>query len=590
MEEVEGDLIRLSSPKRMSSRCSKHGDYLRLYCDTCGKLICRDCTVQLHKDHRYSVITDTFESHKEEILASLKPIEKQLETTDRAIIRLDRRYKEIATKRVAVETEIHSAFEEIHKALDAREAELVAQLDDQTQEQLNKISAQRKEAEIHLAQCNNCVHFVQESICNGTPEDVLNMKAGVVKCIKDLIDMIHPSKLQPCEQATSSFIHVSDPLVKHCKEFGDLCNADIPRAGEVDKKVNAKFQLLSSNKLPAVEAQLVSRLTDQTTKCTVTKRGKGKFEITYKPTVIGAHQIRMRMGGEEVRGSPFPVTVKTPISKLGTVIKTIKTVAKPWGVAVNKSGEVIVVEEKAGHILIFSATGEQLLQTIDTQDTAAGRMKNPQGVAVDGDGNILVVDPGNSRLLKFSRAGDLIAAVGSEGDGPGQFKWPVSVCVNGINGKVYVVDSDAHCVYIFNSDLTFSSKFGSFGYGDAGVFNKPYGIATDSTGCVYVVNAESNRVKVFTAKGGYLRQFGSLGEEEGKLSSPVSICMDSEDLVYIGESWNHRISVFNREGEFVKSFGSYGSEPGQFFNPCGIAVGDGVVHVSDNGNKTVQLF
>ncbi len=80
---------------------------------------------------------------------------------------------------------------------------------------------------------------------------------------------------------------------------------------------------------------------------------------------------------------------------------------------------------------------------------------------MDGDDNILVVDAGNHRLLKFSRGGDLIAAVGSHGDGPGQFNNPIGVCVNSVNGKVYVVDSDAHCVHIFNSDLTFSSKFGS---------------------------------------------------------------------------------------------------------------------------------
>ena len=71
----------------------------------------------------------------------------------------------------------------------------------------------------------------------------------------------------------------------------------------------------------------------------VTERGKGEYEISYQPTVGGAHQLHVRVGGEEVRGSPFPVTVKTPVDKLGTVIKTIDGVKGPWGVAVNKSGD-----------------------------------------------------------------------------------------------------------------------------------------------------------------------------------------------------------------------------------------------------------
>ncbi len=113
------------------------------------------------------------------------------------------------------------------------------------------------------------------------------------------------------------------------------------------------------------------------------------------------------------------------------------------------------------------------MRTLDTRGTAVGRMKYPCGVAVDSDDNILVVNSGNGGLLKFSRGGDLIAAVGSHGDGPGQFNYPRGVCVNSVNGKVYVADNFAHCVHIFNSDLTFSSKFGSKGCGN-GQFSSPY--------------------------------------------------------------------------------------------------------------------
>ena len=589
MEKAEGDLIRLVSPKKVAPRCTKHDKNLKFYCEPCGKLICRDCTDYVHKDHNYCVIADTFESHKEEILVSLEPVEKQLEATNTALLRLEGRQEEIDAKSATMETEISTAFKEIHKTLDDREAELLAQLKNHTKKQQEKVSAQRKELQILLAQCNNCVHFVRESIRSGYPGDVLKMKAGVVKQVRELVEMFEHSNLEPCEQASTSFIS-STQLVKDSKVFGDLCCIDLPHhASKVGEKSIAKLQLLFPNKQLTLEARLISRLIDQSAKCVVKERGKGEYEICYKPTEGRALQLQVTVGGEEIRGSPFPVTVKTPIDKLGTVIKTIDGVEKPWGVAVNKCGEVIVVEEKVGHVSIFSPTGDKI-RTLDTQDTDIGRMKNPQGVAVDSEDNMLVADAGNHRLLKFSRGGDLIATLGSEGDGPGQFKWPVSVCVNRANAKVYVVDNDAHCVHILNPDLTFSSKFGSFGYGDAGEFNQPLGIASDSTGHVYVANADSNRVKVFSAQGDYLRQIGKLGEGKGELNSPVSICVDSDDLVYVGESWNHRVSVFTREGEFLKSFGSYGSELGQFFSPCGIAVGNGVVHVCDNGNRRVQLF
>ena len=486
-----------------------------------------------------------------------------------------------------METEIHKSFDEIRKTLEAREAELVAQLEGHTQQQLKKLSAQREEVEILQTQRESCVHFVRESIRSGSPGDVLKMKAGVVKQVRELVDTFDPHTLEPCEQATTSFTP-SAQLFKNCKEFGDLYQIDLPRISKVGMKSTSKVQFFSSTDPPVPEAQLVSRLTDQTTKCVVTKRGKGEYEISYQPTMGGAHQLHVRVGGEEVKGRPFPVTVKTPVDKLGTVIKTIDGIKGPRGVAVNKSGEVIVAEYVGDCVSIFSATGDKL-RTLDTRGTAVGEMKNLRGVAVDSEDYILVVDTGNYQLLKFSRGGDLIAAVGSEGDGPGQFKTPMGVCVNSVNGKVYVVDHDAHSVHILNSDLTFSSKFGGEGSGD-GRFNHPYDIASDSTGCVYVADCDNHRVQVFTSDGGYLRQFGKKGSGSGELIQPVSICVDSDDLVYVGENGNDRVSVFTSEGEFLKSFGSKGSKQGQFYGPYGITVGGGAVYVSDQFNNRVQMF
>ena len=587
MEKVEGDLIRLVSPKKVTPRCTKHNKNLKLYCESCEELICRDCTVHIHKDHKYCLISDTIESHKEEILVSLEPVEKQLQAINTGLIKLDGRRDEIVARGVTMETKIHEAFDEIRKTLKAREADLVAQLEGHTQQQLKKLSAQREEVEILQTQRESCVHFVRESIRSGSQGDVLKMKAGVVKQVRELVDTFDPHTLEPCEQATTSFIP-SAQLVKDCQEFGGLCHVDLPQVSKVGVKSTARIQIIAPTKQLVPEARLVSRLTDQSTKCVVTEQGKGEYEISYQPRVGGAHQLHMRVGGEEVRGSPFPVTVKTPVDKLGTVIKTIDGVKWPLGVAVNKSGEVIVAENGAGCVSIFSATGDKL-RTLDTRGTAVGGMKDPHGVAVDSEDNILVAGAGKSRLLKFSRGGDLIAAVGRKCDGLGQFKSPCGMCVNSVNGKVYVVDNDAHCVHILNSDLTFSSKFGSEGSGN-GRFNCPWDVASDSTGCVYVADAGNNRVQVFTSDGGYLRQFGKKGRGSGELSHPVSICVDSGDLVYGGEYGNNRVSVFTSEGEFLKSFGSMGSRPGQFQGPYGIAAGGGVVYVCDISNSRVQLF
>ena len=45
--------------------CTKHADeVLKLYCDTCQKTICRDCTIVDHRDHKYNFVADVAEREK----------------------------------------------------------------------------------------------------------------------------------------------------------------------------------------------------------------------------------------------------------------------------------------------------------------------------------------------------------------------------------------------------------------------------------------------------------------------------------------------------------------------------------------------
>ena len=591
MEKLEGDSVRLVSPKKGSVCCTKHGKDLKLYCESCNDLICIDCTVHIHEDHTYWLISDMVGSHKGEILVSMEPVKKQLEATNTALVRLDGRCDEIEAEVVTIVTKIHTAFDNFRKTLEAREAELVAQLEGHTQQQLKKLSTQREEVEILHTQCESCVNLTRENVRSRSPRDVLNIKAGLEKQMKELVDVFDPHTLELCEQATTSFIP-SSQLIKDSQEFGALYTVVLKtvskkRVKSMQSQIVATVQVSEQEVYPSVyiEAKLISRLTDQTTKCVVTKQGKGEYEISYQPRVGGSHQLHVRVGREEVRGSPFPVTVKIPVDKLGTIIKTFDCVKGPWGVAGNNSGEVIVAESKAGCVSIFSGAGNKL-RTLHTQGTAVGGMMDPRGVAVDSEDNILVADASNHQLLKFSQGGDLIKAEGNKGDGPGQFMSPKGLCVNSVNGKVYVVNSGAHCVHICNSDLTFSSKFGSKGRGD-GQFSCPWDIASDSTGCVYVTDYYNNRVQMFTSDGVYLRQFRNKGSGR-ELNDPLSICVDSDDLVYVGRT--NCVSVITREGEFLKSFGLSGSGPGQSSCPIGIAMVGGVVYLSDYLTNRVQLF
>ena len=288
------------------------------------------------------------------------------------------------------------------------------------------------------------------------------------------------------------------------------------------------------------------------------------------------------MEGEHIKGSPFTVTMKLPVQKLGTPSKTIRGVNKPWGVAVNQRGDIIVAESSGCCVSIFSPAGEKV-QSFGSKGLSHGQFINPRGVAVDSEDNILVVD--YIHVQKFTSNGQIITAVGKKGDKHLEFYDSYGIGIHPHFRKVYVADTSNHRIQILNPDLTFSSSFGGDGE-DNGQFNRPYDVAFDSTGNVYVVDFGNHCIQVFTAAGQFMRKFGTKGKGNGDLYFPIGISIDTDDVVYVTEFQNNRVSVFTCDGNFLFSFG-----PGQLGSPRGIAVDkNGVVYISDYGHHHINLY
>ena len=611
MEQIQSNVKQLVPPKKVTLYCSQHeGMKLDLYCETCGELICLHCTVNKHcrPEHKYDLVGDTFARHKAEITTSLEPVEKQLGVVSKALEQFDLRSQELDELEVALETNIGQQIRQLQELLEARKAELVGQMKQHIQIKRKNLAAQKDEVETVHTQLVSCLSFVRESLRTGSQGEVMKIKKAVVKQIKGMTDNFKPDLLPPCELANVKFFP-SPELIQACQQFGEVylqkvfaqkCHVtgkglEVAEPGEkttavlhvVDQKGKAYTKPVET-----LTCEVVSNNTDTKVDCSVKKVEANQYKITYQAIRRGRHQLHVKVEGEHIKGSPFPVAVKLPVQKLGTPIKTIGGVKQSWGVAVNQRREVVLVgENNTGehYVTIFSPTGEKL-RSFGSKGSGHGRFNGPRGVAVDDNGNILVVDLYNNCIQKFTPDGTFITTVGKKGNNLLEFNQPVGIAIHPLNKRVYIADCNNHRLQILNPDLTFSSSFGSHGSGN-GQFAHPWDVAFDCAGNVYVADTQNHCVQVFTAEGEILRKFGKKGSGNGDLSTPTSITIDSDNVVYVAEFWNRRVSVFTYEGKFLTSFGTYGSGPGQFNGPRGIAVDkNGVVYVSDADNKRLQLF
>ena len=570
--------------------CFEHREEeLRLYCETCGELVCVQCIVKdgRHHDHDCAVLKKAFDSYKEEIMSSLEPMEKQVTTIGKALAQLDAHCGETSDQRAVTEDNIHITFRRLREVFNVRETELIGRLHELTQEKLKDLAAQRDQIETTLAQLHSCLHFMRESLRPGNEGDVLIMKANSVRRVKELTTPFPPDFLEPNTKADIVFSAPAD-MTAVCQNYGHVFSPGCPDPSKchitakgaevavVGKKSTAILQAINFEGKPceepikSLECELVSEITGTRASCSVESRGQSQYEISYQPTIKGRHQLHIRVHGQHIRVSPLSLAAKSLVDKLGNPILTIDGVSGAHGIGFNCRREVVVAERDGHCISLFSPSGKKL-GSFGKHGSGQGEFYEPCGLAVDGEGNVLVADRKNHRIQKFTVEGQFLAAVGTEGNGLLQFSCPTDVAYNIKNRMVYVVDWGNCRVQVMNSDLTFSSTFGKQGCGKGqfgGLWTGPWGIACDSTGKVYVADRENHRIQVFTAEGTFLEMFG-----RERLDTPKYVAVSNSGSVYVASS--NYVSVFAPHGRHdLGSYVYYGSIP------QGVAVdNNGVVYV-----------
>ena len=604
LEQLESKVKQLDSLKKVTLYCSLHkGKELELYCETCEELICHNCTVKKHKDHQYDLVDDTFEKHKAEMVTSLDPVENQLGVVVKALEQIEQRSADVNNQRVVTKTEIQKIVQQLHEMLEARKTELMGKVDEYANQKVKNLAAQKDEMETVHTQLVSCLSFVRESLRTGSQGEVMKIKKTVMKQIKEITDNFKPDMLSPCELAYIEFIP-SPKLAQACQQFGDVrVNPVSPekcyatgkgiKVAELGERITILLHTVDTKEkactkpVETVLSKLVSVADDTKNECSIKAIETSQYEISYQPTSRGRHQLHIKVEGEHIKGSPFIVTVKLPVKKLGTPVRVIDGLNSPWGVAVNQRGEIIVVESNGHCISIFSPTGEKL-RSFGSYGSGQGQFSGPHGVAVDDDGNILIVtDGGNNRIQKFTSDGKFVVAVGK---GTVNLNNPLGISIHPYNKRIIVSDHGNSRIQILNPDLTFNSSFGGRGNND-GQTTRPWEVSFDSAGNIYQGGQSSTCVQVFNADGQFLRKFGCQGSGQGELNFPSGISIDSDDVVYVADYFNNRVSVFTTEGAFLTSFGTQGNGQGQFSSPRGVAVDkDGFIYVSDSSNGRIQIF
>lgn len=254
---------------------------------------------------------------------------------------------------------------------------------------------------------------------------------------------------------------------------------------------------------------------------------------------------------------------------------------QPQSGMVDAAGRILVTD--TGRVLVFN----QPAGTLKIWDRAAAKTPFvwPVGIVEGADGQVLVADPELGAVFRLDHEGTPLGTIGK-----GLLKRPTGLARDAQRGRIYVSDTAAHDIKVFDDGGRLVKTIGRRGEGE-GEFNYPTHLAF-ARGDLYVADSLNSRIQVLGAEGDEVKlRFGSRGTRVGDLARPKGVAVDSAGDIYVVESNYDHLLVFNRKGALLLGIGDRSAGPGKFDIPTGVWVDRGDrVFVADMLNHRVTIF
>ncbi|XP_078656566.1 E3 ubiquitin-protein ligase TRIM45-like [Branchiostoma floridae x Branchiostoma belcheri] len=560
LEASEG----VPSSFRRKAFCPKHEDQvLTFYCEPCQTLVCVACTVVDHRpgeQHNPVEIGGVAERKKRDLQELLEKVEPREKVVRAALSDVETEISEFPTSADAAIEEATEYFDHLMALIQDRKEDVVKEIGSRRQEVGKCLEEQKEEIEFELAGLTSASEFCKQALEHGSDVHVIEVEGQARQRVEELLTTPTDLAARPSHVVFSEGTAVA--------EFRDA----VAKAGCVQASVGVDASKCSVEVTPAVvkctnvsllaikdkNGQLFSvprddvtaTLTDPSGQAVPTQlqeKGKGLWEISYTPEVSDNHRLDVRVKGQSVAGSPYDVRVQSshiPVLTIsGREGSCEGEIYGPRDVAMDKDGNIAVLENGLGRVQIFDAkTGQSLLCF-----PVAVEGEDHWGIDIDSDGQFIVTSRnilsyGKQAISVYSREGNLTKTLK-----PDCLQDPCGVAVLK-DGRMVAADKQQKSCLLLQPDGSLIREIGK------GQLPYPLFIAVDeSRDIFFVTDFYAHKVCVFDLEGNLKVSFGKEGKNEGELQSPTGITFDPAGNIIVVDTLTRRLQVFRPDGTYLRT-------------------------------------
>ncbi|XP_074123910.1 transcription intermediary factor 1-alpha isoform X2 [Sminthopsis crassicaudata] len=185
-EEVSPEAVGVTSQRPVF--CPYHKkEQLKLYCETCDKLTCRDCQLLEHKEHRYQFIEEAFQNQKviiDTLITKLMEKTKYIKFTGNQI---QNRIIEVNQNQKQVEQDIKVAIFTLMVEINKKGKALLHQLESLAKDHRMKLMQQQQEVAGLSKQLEHVMHFSKWAVSSGSSTALLYSKRLITYRLRHLL-------------------------------------------------------------------------------------------------------------------------------------------------------------------------------------------------------------------------------------------------------------------------------------------------------------------------------------------------------------------------------------------------------------------
>ena len=164
-----------------------HHELLKLFCETCDKLTCRDCQLLEHKEHKYQFIEEASIQYRVFLQTLLSKIKEKRAYINNAKSLINRRYQEIETREKAVLEDIKTYIRKLNTEVTNRGKRLVMDLHSVCGAKKSQLGQKQTEIVALSSRLDHALKFAAYVLQHGNKAAILYTKKVLLHQLREVL-------------------------------------------------------------------------------------------------------------------------------------------------------------------------------------------------------------------------------------------------------------------------------------------------------------------------------------------------------------------------------------------------------------------